>query len=305
MAGKGRSQGDAEGRESARTTGLDEVTGLLGRDLFCSKLSWALRQAKAEGAAVAVLVADIDFFRTVNETFGRAAGDRLLEQVGQRLAAAFPATYTVGRLDGDTFAVVVPNAGEDRTSQVAARRILEAFVRPFRFEGVEAAVSASIGISIHRGDGADPETLLANAETALRAAKRGGRRGYRLFEAAAWRDAVNHAPRTTGETGDTAASAGKPRRSAGPTAAVTTLARQLPRPVSVGAAFAVVAAVAVVGWLLVSALLGGYGLYGVDRIASDPIPTDLRELGVASDKDDEINGFGTASGDEEEAPPKQ
>jgi diguanylate cyclase (GGDEF)-like protein len=160
----------------------DQLTGIFNRATFRSHGFAALR----EDAPLAVVVADIDRFREVNDTLGHQTGDALLVEVAARLASLASANDVVARLGGDSFGFLLPgveNAGE------AARRVsryLDAFREPFSTgdrNGTERVVlTASFGIAIAPSDGRAFEELLARADAAVYHAKQGGRARWAFFD---------------------------------------------------------------------------------------------------------------------------
>lgn len=169
----------------------DSLTGLPNRVLLLDRLGHALAVARRSGSAVAVLLADLDDFKLVNETLGHHAGDELLVAVAHRLDEAMrsgdalgrPIPGTVARFDGDEFVVVCEGltTGASGASTIA-QRISDALDAPFGVGGQEVFVRASVGV-VTSGEDASPESLLRDADAAMsRAKERGGAR-YELFEA--------------------------------------------------------------------------------------------------------------------------
>ncbi|MDQ6618434.1 MAG: EAL domain-containing protein [Pseudomonadota bacterium] len=160
----------------------DALTGLPNRLLFREEMEGALANA-ARGETVAVLCIDLDRFKEVNDTLGHPAGDQLLVMAAERLRGCVRQGDTIARLGGDEFAVIARALGCVDDVAVAARRIVTALNRPFRVDGHEAMIGASIGIAVATEQGMAPHTLLRNADVALYRAKNEGRRTFRFFEA--------------------------------------------------------------------------------------------------------------------------
>ncbi|MET3134512.1 diguanylate cyclase (GGDEF)-like protein/PAS domain S-box-containing protein [Oxalobacteraceae bacterium GrIS 1.11] len=161
----------------------DALTGLPNRTLFYDTLKKSLVLAERGAWQVVVLFIDLDYFKNVNDTLGHAAGDELLDQVGNRLLQCVRARDVVGRLGGDEFAVLLTmQSGEQGALQVA-KQIRDALRMPFDLQGHEVLVSASIGITVYPDDANDPETLIKYADTAMYRAKQAGRDTYRFFTA--------------------------------------------------------------------------------------------------------------------------
>jgi diguanylate cyclase (GGDEF)-like protein/PAS domain S-box-containing protein len=155
----------------------DSLTGLANRTFFQERLELYVHEASRTQRKLAVIVADIERFRTINDTLGRRGGDELLKQMAARLLREANDPHEVGRLGADHFAVVIPEvkAEEDlvRMIESARGRVLG---EPFSVEDHELRVSTKAGIALFPNDAADAETLLRNAEAALRKAKASGER---------------------------------------------------------------------------------------------------------------------------------
>jgi diguanylate cyclase (GGDEF)-like protein/PAS domain S-box-containing protein len=163
---------------------FDALTGLLNRTLFHETLTKTLVQASALDQTVAVLLLDLDHFKIVNDTYGHAAGDELLIQVSDRLIKCVRVRDAVGRLGGDEFALILMIPDGHRDAEAMAAQIQSALLEPFRVDGHEVSVTASIGITLSPGDATDTETVLMYADTALHQAKQGGRDTFQFFTSA-------------------------------------------------------------------------------------------------------------------------
>ncbi|MCP3855912.1 MAG: EAL domain-containing protein [Actinomycetia bacterium] len=159
----------------------DELTGLANRRMFIDRVSLALREAAHTMDEPAVMFVDLDRFKEVNDTLGHAAGNELLIKVAQRMSEPLPITHVVGRLSGDEFGIVLPNARDADSAEAAGREILGRFVEPFEVGTTRVSITPSIGLAFHPSDGEDPETLLRNADTAMYEAKQSGRNTVRRF----------------------------------------------------------------------------------------------------------------------------
>jgi diguanylate cyclase (GGDEF)-like protein len=161
----------------------DRLTGLPNRTLFYDRLAQALALARREGGAVAVLGLDLDRFKDVNDSLGHAAGDGLLRQVTDRLAACIRESDTLARLGGDEFAVIQSRARQRVDAETLARRLTKVLAAPFDLDGHQASIGLSVGVALAesgRAEGA--EAPLRDADLALYQAKQAGRGGFRFFE---------------------------------------------------------------------------------------------------------------------------
>ncbi|MBI2237205.1 MAG: EAL domain-containing protein [Actinobacteria bacterium] len=165
----------------------DSVTNLANRALFRDRMEHALERRRRDDKPLAVLLMDLDDFKTINDSLGHAAGDRLLAEVGDRLKNCLRAADTAARLGGDEFAVLLEDPGQGVEAADVAARVLEVLEAPFDLDGKEVFVRASIGIATgdpdrHGPDGA--EEILRNADVAMYMAKEGGKGRYQVFEPA-------------------------------------------------------------------------------------------------------------------------
>jgi diguanylate cyclase (GGDEF)-like protein/PAS domain S-box-containing protein len=161
----------------------DALTGLPNRLLFRDRIINAIGQARRNQRGIAVMYLDLDNFKHVNDGLGHSTGDALLAEVAVRLQGCIRASDTISRLGGDEFTILLNDtAGADAVAGVA-RKILQSLSRPFRVDGHELFVTASIGISLYPADGEDVETLLKCADSAMYRAKELGRNQSQLFTA--------------------------------------------------------------------------------------------------------------------------
>ena len=165
----------------------DAVTGLANRALFKDRVEHALERQSRAGVPVSVLFMDLDDFKTINDSLGHAAGDRLLGEVGDRLKGSLRQADTAARLGGDEFAILLEDGGDGVDAAEVAVRILAALEGPFHLEGKEVFVRASIGIASADVGSSGPEgaeELLRNADVAMYMAKEAGKGRYQVFEPA-------------------------------------------------------------------------------------------------------------------------
>lgn len=141
----------------------------------------------------AVLLFDLDRFKTVNDTLGHHGGDELLRQLAARLRSIAGRSDVIARLGGDEFAFIhrIPT-GKDRTAFSLGEQIVAALSQPFSIDGREVSIGCSVGIATCPTDGASADILLKRADLALYAAKSSGQGGVRLFDIALERRADRH-----------------------------------------------------------------------------------------------------------------
>ncbi len=159
----------------------DPLTDLANRALFLYQVGHALSRATRLGQSAAVLFLDLDNFKTVNDSLGHAAGDRLLVDAARRLASCVRDSDLIARLGGDEFAVLVDDADEMTDVLQIAERIASSLARPFMLGGKEVFVSASVGIA-RTAAGETSDELVRNADVAMYVAKTRGKGQHVCFE---------------------------------------------------------------------------------------------------------------------------
>lgn len=162
----------------------DSLTGLANRALFRDRVDHALTHGAREAERIGVLFIDLDDFKTINDTQGHAAGDRVLQRVADMLLNATRGCDTVCRLGGDEFAVLLERVNQNEGPEVAAQRIVNALARPIETEpGRTVTVGASIGIAM-QSRAEDRDELLRNADVALYEAKTRSRGRWVVYDPA-------------------------------------------------------------------------------------------------------------------------
>lgn len=160
----------------------DKLTGLPNRALFFDRYSQAISKAKRDKLHVALLFADLDGFKQVNDEFGHEAGDVVLKAASQRLQACTRATDTLARFGGDEFALILGGLEDVQQAEVVARKIIQAFAADITLAGgIVCHVGISIGISLFPEHGTAMDSLLAAADHAMYACKHQGKNSYALF----------------------------------------------------------------------------------------------------------------------------
>jgi len=168
--------------ELERLAHFDPLTHLPNRVLFHDRLQHALERADRYEHLVAVVLLDLDGFKTVNDSLGHPVGDRLLQQVAERLKTCVRVEDTVSRLGGDEFAIILANLGQGTDALEVIRKVLAVVQEPFDLDGASAMVTTSIGIAVYPADGGEPDELLRNADSAMYDAKEAGRNSYRFYQ---------------------------------------------------------------------------------------------------------------------------
>jgi len=161
----------------------DPLTGLPNRSLFRDRVNHALVRLARDGThtGVTALFLDLDDFKSVNDTLGHAAGDRVLAVVGDRLRNVTRAYDTVARLGGDEFAVLLEEVTHEGEVLEIVERIRAAFLQPVRVDGQELIISASVGVA-HASTDDEADVLLRNADVAMYDAKEAGKARHAVFE---------------------------------------------------------------------------------------------------------------------------
>jgi diguanylate cyclase (GGDEF)-like protein len=149
----------------------DELTGLPNRTMLQDRLSQAMSQANRQQKLVAVLLLDLDGFKSVNDRLGHAAGDRLLRAVAGRVAASIRGADTVCRHGGDEFVVMLPEIDTPARASAVAAKLVEYLAEPHVIDGYEIRITASIGTALYPSEGESYEDLLRCADINLYHAK--------------------------------------------------------------------------------------------------------------------------------------
>ncbi|MDT0573812.1 bifunctional diguanylate cyclase/phosphodiesterase [Streptomyces sp. DSM 3412] len=159
----------------------DPLTGLPNRQWLLERTWTALDDAERIGARSALMLIDLDRFRSVNDTLGHLAGDRLLLQIADRLRVALPRGAEAARLGGDEFAVLLPVADSTTSASRVARNLVAALGSPLDLDGLTLVLEASAGLAVFPDHALDAEGLLRRADVAMYQAKR-DRTGVEVYE---------------------------------------------------------------------------------------------------------------------------
>jgi diguanylate cyclase (GGDEF)-like protein/PAS domain S-box-containing protein len=161
---------------------FDTLTRLPNRRLVMDRLEQAVLRCQRSGGRGALLFLDLDRFKQINDSFGHATGDELLQLVARRLRHCVRTSDTVGRIGGDEFIILLPDCGPGNVGAYIAEKVLYSLSEPFSLMGSEQFCIPSIGIAYFPDMGTTVEELLRNADVAMYHAKQGGERRYCVFE---------------------------------------------------------------------------------------------------------------------------
>ena len=175
----------AKGEVMARLAHTDTLTGLPNRLHFEGALQDALARARTREERCAVVFIDLDRFKSVNDTLGHEAGDRLLEGVGGRLKEVVRAQDLLARMSGDEFVLLVDDIQDTNDAEGIVRKLKGAFETPFILCDHPVTITASLGFSLFPEDGDSADALLKHADSAMYQVKAGGRDGVKRFSATA------------------------------------------------------------------------------------------------------------------------
>ena len=168
----------------------DPLTGLPNQALLKDRMQQAMAFAQSNGTKLALMIIDLDRFKTINDFLGHNAGDRLLVALATRISTHVRSTDTLSRQGGDEFHLLLSNLAEPDAIVTFLGELMDDLKQPFEIEGQELTTSVSVGVAIYPEDGADFETLLKKADMAMFRAKDAGRNTYRFFNEEMNEDAV-------------------------------------------------------------------------------------------------------------------
>src|SRR3984957_6125855 len=160
----------------------DALTGLPNRTLLLERIGHALLRGRRSEKILAVLFADLDSFKAVNDVHGHRAGDSLLIAVAQRLTALLRPGDTLARISGDEFVILCEDLDDEGQAEGIGARIAEALLVPFEIGGALVEISASVGIAFAGGGEYGPEQMLEDADVAMYQAKRKGGGHHQLID---------------------------------------------------------------------------------------------------------------------------
>jgi diguanylate cyclase (GGDEF)-like protein/PAS domain S-box-containing protein len=159
----------------------DPLTGLPNRALFNDRLNMAMARAKRGRKKIAVMMLDLDKFKSINDKFGHEAGDKLLKAVAGRLEDTLRKSDTIARMGGDEFIIIVPEMDKAVDVTVVVHKIIALFHKPFECNGIKLPSSTSIGVAMYPEDGDKGELLMRCADIAMYNAKAHGGNNFCFY----------------------------------------------------------------------------------------------------------------------------
>ncbi|MGG7448586.1 putative bifunctional diguanylate cyclase/phosphodiesterase [Kosakonia oryzendophytica] len=171
----------AANRELARLALHDTLTRLPNRVLLEDRLEQAITKAKREDSRFALMFMDLDGFKTVNDAWGHDVGDKLLIAVTDRLTQQLKGQYTLARIGGDEFVLLVEVSAPDEAATLA-NSLVHVIDKPFNIDPYDVMVTLSVGIALYPHDGKSEREMMFNADAAMYHTKHMGRNGYHFFQ---------------------------------------------------------------------------------------------------------------------------
>jgi diguanylate cyclase (GGDEF)-like protein/PAS domain S-box-containing protein len=150
----------------------DPLTDLPNRILLTDRVERALQMAQRQQTQLALLFVDLDRFKPINDTYGHAVGDLMLQEVARRMSDSLRASDIIGRIGGDEFVIVLPLVKEAAAGSKIAEKIISSLNRPYRINGIDMEVSCSIGVSLYPENGKSMLELMRSADEAMYRAKK-------------------------------------------------------------------------------------------------------------------------------------
>jgi diguanylate cyclase (GGDEF)-like protein len=161
----------------------DALTGLPNRILLQDRCQTSLKRAVRFKSCLGVLMVDTDEFKIVNDALGHQAGDKLLCELARRLCACVRETDTVARIGGDEFVVLLPDLRIPAEAESIAAKIVAAAAQPYAIDRTQTVITVSVGVVTYPEAGADLESLMRCADTAMYAAKEKGKNSFQVYRA--------------------------------------------------------------------------------------------------------------------------
>jgi diguanylate cyclase (GGDEF)-like protein/PAS domain S-box-containing protein len=159
----------------------DALTGLPNRTLLKDRIRQGIAQVARDECYLGLVFIDLDNFKSINDTLGHDCGDELLKQLGARMQSVLRNGDTVARLGGDEFVLVLQDVAHSRDVETVVKKVFAEVAQPCLIAGRRLYPGASMGVAIYPKDGADADSLMRSADTAMYAAKGQGRNNYQFF----------------------------------------------------------------------------------------------------------------------------
>jgi len=159
----------------------DALTGLPNRTLLNIRLEQSIKHSARQHMMMGVVFIDIDRFKNINDSIGHVSGDKLLQQLAERLQNAVRAVDTVARISGDEFVVILEDIDSSDHAVLVMEKLMSTVRKPYVIDDAKVSATVSMGLSLYPDDGDDPATLLCNADAAMYQSKEGGRNSCQLF----------------------------------------------------------------------------------------------------------------------------
>jgi diguanylate cyclase (GGDEF)-like protein len=182
-ARKAEKRANLEKAKAKRIADTDPLTGLANRRAFLRLLEGLSARTEKGGGSFALAMVDLDGFKPINDTFGHATGDAVLQGVGSRLGSAVKSDAAIARTGGDEFAVLLPGVSTMAEAQRVGEALCVALQEPFVVDGREFRISGCCGLALCVGGDSNVTDALIRADTALYRAKDNGRAGAAVFSA--------------------------------------------------------------------------------------------------------------------------
>ncbi len=161
----------------------DTLTGLFNRWQFNQRLEQGVAESARHGRPMTLLLIDLDDFKTINDSYGHAAGDQALQEVARRLKACLRVSDTLARLGGDEFTVLLTHLAQPSDARLVAQKLLEVLQQPFEVNGADVSLAGSVGMACLPSDATDAAALLRYADIAMYHAKENGRGRIAVYAA--------------------------------------------------------------------------------------------------------------------------
>ncbi len=160
----------------------DALTGLANRNLLQDKLQEAFYQSDIDKSDVSIFFIDLDGFKDINDSLGHDIGDKLLQQVAERLLKTLHKNDTVARFGGDEFVILLSSTTPQNNLSLVANRVIDAVAEPYHIDGNDIYITASLGVATGKGSNSSPKNILKHADAALYLAKSEGKNNFQFFK---------------------------------------------------------------------------------------------------------------------------